>query len=139
EVLVDAGRHQRDPALLVEQVRQRLGHVICRALAGDANALQVLTLDPVLEAKLSEALRASSEQGAFVIDPRMADQLIKRLVQQAEGMMKANLLPVLLCSPDLRRHLRMLTERVLPHLRILSMSEVPSNMDLKAFGAVTLA
>ena len=69
----------------------------------------------------------------------MADQLIGSLVQQAEAMMKANLLPVLLCSPDLRRHLRMLTERVLPHLRVLSMAEIPGSIDLKAFSAVSVA
>ncbi len=59
-----------------------------------------------------------------------------RLVQQAERMMKGNLLPVLLCSPELRRHLRSLSERVLPHLRVLSMNEVPQAVELKSFAVV---
>jgi hypothetical protein len=50
-----------------------------------------------------------------------------RLAQQANRMMRAesNLLPVLLCAPELRRHLRSLSERSVPHLRVLSMAEIP--------------
>jgi flagellar biosynthesis protein FlhA len=58
-------------------------------------------------------------------------------VQHAEKMMKNNLLPVLLCAPELRRHLRTLSERGLPHLRVLSMAEIPQAIELKSFGTVT--
>ena len=47
-------------------------------------------------------------------------------------------LPVLLCAPELRRHVRALSERVMPHLRVLSMAEVPQNVELKSFGVVQL-
>ena len=139
EVLADAGRHQRDAPQLAELARQRLGQAICRSLSGDAGTLHVITLDPLVEAHIGQSLRAAAESGGrLAIEPRVADQLVGGLVQQAEGMMKANLLPVLLCSPDLRRHMRMLTERVLPHLRVLSMSEIPGSIDLKAFSAVSV-
>ncbi|MCY1248761.1 hypothetical protein D9M72_622280 [compost metagenome] len=52
--------------------------------------------------------------------------------------MKSNLLPVLLCSPELRRHVRSLSERVMPHLRVLAMTEVPPTIELKSFGIVQL-
>ncbi|WP_025136171.1 flagellar biosynthesis protein FlhA [Achromobacter sp. DH1f] len=140
EVLADAGRNQREPGFLAEQVRQRLGQAICRSLSGDTSTLHVITLDPLTEAHIGNSLRHTAENGGrLAIEPRVADQLIGSLVQQAEAMMKANLLPVLLCSPDLRRHLRMLTERVLPHLRVLSMAEIPGSIDLKAFSAVSVA
>ena len=105
EVLADAGRHQRDAPQLAELARQRLGQAICRSLSGDAGTLHVITLDPLVEAHIGQSLRAAAESGGrLAIEPRVADQLVGGLVQQAEGMMKANLLPVLLCSPDLRRH-----------------------------------
>jgi flagellar biosynthesis protein FlhA len=53
-------------------------------------------------------------------------------------MMKGNMLPVLLCSPDLRRHVRLLAERVLPHMRVLSMAEVPNSVSLKSYSTVVL-
>jgi flagellar biosynthesis protein FlhA len=47
-------------------------------------------------------------------------------------------MPVLLTAPELRRHLRKLTERVLPHLSVVAMTEVPNNVNLKSFGVVTI-
>ena len=47
-------------------------------------------------------------------------------------------MPVLLTAPELRRHLRRVTERVLPHLSVVSMSEVPTTVSLKAYGLVSL-
>ena len=61
-----------------------------------------------------------------------------RMVQQAEQMMKSNLLPVLLCAPDLRRHIRSLCERAVPHLRVLSLTEIPQNIELKSYGVVSI-
>ena len=45
---------------------------------------------------------------------------------------------VLLCAPDLRRHIRSLCERAMPHLRVLSMAEIPQTIELKSYGVVTL-
>ena len=140
ETLADAGRVTRDAHQLTEIVRQRLGQAICQSLVGEATSLQVLTLDPSIESQFLQGVRVAGEPGAppFALDPRLSEQLVKRLVQQAERMMKSNLLPVLLCAPELRRHVRALSERVLPHLRVLSMTEVPHNLELKSFSVVQL-
>ncbi|WP_418124727.1 flagellar biosynthesis protein FlhA [Variovorax sp. 160MFSha2.1] len=141
ETLSDAGRTTRDASQLTEIVRQRLGHAICQGLLGEATSLQVLTLDPAIESQFLQSIHAATEAAGaqpFVLDPRLTEQLMKRLVQQAERMMKSNLLPVLLCAPELRRHVRSLSERVMPHLRVLSMSEVPHTIELKSFSVVQL-
>ncbi|HVE55128.1 MAG TPA: flagellar biosynthesis protein FlhA [Ramlibacter sp.] len=145
ETLADAGRRSKDAADLTEVVRHRLGQAICQGLLGDATALQVMTLDPSVESQFLQRIqshlegeRPSAGNPMLVIEPKMAEQFIGRLVQQAERMMKSNLLPVLLCSPELRRHIRALSERVVPHLRVLSMAEIPQNIELKAWGTVTL-
>jgi flagellar biosynthesis protein FlhA len=137
ETLADAGRTTKDTGQLTEVVRHRLGQAICQGLLGEASALHVMTLDPVIESELLHSLRsAQAEQQAFVLEPKLAEKLVTRMVQQAEQMMKKNLLPVLLCSPDLRRHVRTLSERAMPHLRVLSMAEIPNNIELKSFGVV---
>jgi flagellar biosynthesis protein FlhA len=101
---------------------------------GEAKTLQVLTLDPALEVKL----RASTDQANVSIDPKFVEQMIGRIVGQAEQMMRSNLLPVLLCAPDLRRHVRHLTERAVPHMRVLAVTEVPNTIPLQAFASVAL-
>lgn len=137
ETLADAGRATKDTLALTEAVRQRLGPAICQALVGEAGALQVLTLDAAMEAGFLQNLQGAEANGQFALDPRLAEQFIQRLVFQAEKMMKSNLLPVVLCAPELRRHIRSLSERVLPHLRVISMAEVPHAVELKSFGVVS--
>jgi flagellar biosynthesis protein FlhA len=138
EVLADAGRQSKDPEQLTELVRQRLSVVICQSLASKTGELYVLTLDPSVEHTLATSIRSIDEKTTLVLEPRFAEQMLSRIASQVEKMMKNNVMPVLLCSPELRRHLRKVTERVMPHLSIVSMSEVPNNVNLKAFGVVSV-
>ncbi|MDA8456948.1 flagellar biosynthesis protein FlhA [Acidovorax sp. GBBC 3334] len=148
ETLADAGRQSKDATYLTEMVRLRLGHAICQGLVGDANALHVITLDPAIESQLLQNIQsaqasARADEGAapappFVLEPRLAEQIMVKLMQQAERMMKSNLLPVLLCAPELRRHVRALSKRMMPHLRVLSMAEVPHAIELKSYAVVSL-
>lgn len=138
ETLVDVARTSKDFNYLTEMVRQKLGSAICQALVGEASALTVLTLNPAIEQNLLQSIRAAEGHTGLVVEPKFAEQLIAKTAAQVDRMMKANLSPVLLCSPELRRHLRLLLERSLPHLRVVSMAEVPNAINLKAFAAVTL-
>ena len=138
ETLADAGRTSKESGYLTERVRQRLGHAICQGLLGESNALHVMTLDPAIESQLMQSVRTAEAGQPLVLDPKVTEQCLGRLVTMAERMMRGNLLPVLLCSPDLRRHLRMLSERVLPHLRVLAMTEVPQSIELKSYAVVSL-
>lgn len=138
ETLADVGRNSKDLGYLTEVIRQKLGAAICQSLLGDLAALHVLTLDPDIEQNLTQSLREAESGAALVVEPRLAEQLLNRLATHAERMMKSNMLPVLLCSPDLRRHLRLLCERVIPHMRIISMAEVPNSISLKAYATVSM-
>lgn len=142
ETLADAGRQSKDVNHLTEVVRHRLGQAICQSLLGDATTLQVMTIDPAIESEfLQSMLTARNSDGPaqpFILEPKLAEQFIAHLVQQAERMMRNNLLPILLCSPELRRNIRTLSERVMPHLRVLSMNEIPQNIELKSWGVISL-
>ncbi len=138
ETLVDTGRNSKDVGYLTEAVRQKLGPAICQGLMGEHNSLSVLTLDAGIEQVLMDSVRTADSGSALVVEPRYAEQLLSRLAAQSERMMKGNMLPVLLCSPDLRRHLRALAERAVPHMRVLSMAEIPGSVSLKAYATVTL-
>ncbi|MDO8033524.1 flagellar biosynthesis protein FlhA [Janthinobacterium sp. SUN128] len=138
ETLIDMGKNSKDLSYLTELVRQKLGSAICQSLLGDTAALNVLTLDPAIEQNLMQSVRGAELGSTLVVEPKYAEQLLTRLAAQSERMMKANMLPVLLCSPDLRRHVRALSERVIPHMRVLSMAEIPNTVNLKAYGTVSL-
>jgi flagellar biosynthesis protein FlhA len=144
ETLADAGRTSKDVTHLTELVRQRLGQAICQELLGNANFLQVMTIDPVIEGRFLQGIMPMQPEGGqgpgpAGLDPKLTEQFVGKLVQLGEKMMKQNLLPVLLCAPELRRHVRTLSERVMPHLRVLAMTEVPQSIELRSYGVVTLS
>jgi flagellar biosynthesis protein FlhA len=138
EVLVDAGRQNKDPTHLTEIVRQRLGSVICQTLSAGTNQLHVLTLEPTIEQTIARGVKGGEGGTSLILEPRFTEQLLTKMLLQVEKMMKSNLMPVLLCAPEIRRHIRTLTERLMPHLSVVSMAEVPNNITLKAYGVVGL-
>lgn len=139
ESLVDNAKHSKDPAYLTELVRQRLGPLICQSITGGAQALQVLTLDPAIEHTLLQSVSAAEASGLIAVEPKFAEQVVAGLRQQADKMHQASVVPVLLCAPELRRHLRALSERMVPQLRVLSLAEVPGTVELRAFSTLSLA
>ncbi len=138
EVLADWGSKNKDTEFLTEHVRERLGPVICQPLTDARGQMQVLTFDSTLEQSFAGAIRAVEDKPTLVLEPRLAEQLLRKLSEEVDKMSGGNLRPVLLCAPTLRRHIRRFTERLVPQLSVLSLSEIPGHVSLRAFGVVKL-
>jgi len=138
EVLADEGKVSKDAEYLVSSVRKKLGGVICQNLIGSDGALRVLVLDPSIEQMLASGMRRDGDKVSLAVDPSVTEKLITKTASHVEEMLSANYKPVLLCAPELRQHLRRFTARLLPNLSILSMSEVPTNVDVRSYAMVQL-
>lgn len=138
EVLVDAGRSIKDPLQLTELIRVRMGASICQTLVGATGELSVITLDPALEQRFASSLHSRGDSPRVIVEPKLMETIISKLASQMEAAMKGNVNPVLLCAPELRRHLRTVTERVLPHLTVLSMAEIPPTTKIRSLGIVKI-
>jgi flagellar biosynthesis protein FlhA len=136
EVLADHGIKTKESDALTELVRERLGRMICQQLLDAHGDLQVLTFDPSVEQTIAAAVRPVEDKPTLILEPRLAEQVLRKLSEEAERMARSNLRPVLLCAPTLRRHVRRLTERLVPQLAVLSLNEVPTQMNLRAFGVL---
>jgi flagellar biosynthesis protein FlhA len=136
EVLGDFGSKIKDADVLTEHVRERLGSVICQQITDGRPEMQVLTFDTGVEQTISSAIRTIDEKAALVLDPRVAEQVLRKLSEETDRMARTNVRPVLLCPPTLRRHVRRFTERLVPHLSVLSLNEVPGHVSLRGFGVV---
>lgn len=136
EVLVDAGKTLKQTDELVERVRERLGPVICQRVSNAQGELHVLTLAPELERAMISAVRQREGAGSLVSDLNQLEALLGGLAKQSEAMMARSHLPVLLCPGTVRRHLRSMIQRSLPHVTVLGINEVPSTVMVKAFGTV---
>lgn len=136
EHLLDLARTQKDPAELTEQIRQRLSYAICHQLRGKHTDLAVLSLDPRIENQIATSIGQGATAGAMLIEPRLAEQLIRKLSTMVEAMHHDGRAPVLLCGPDLRRHLKTFTRRSIPKLSVLSVNEIPMRINLRSFDIV---
>jgi flagellar biosynthesis protein FlhA len=139
EVLVDAGKTYKQTDDLVERVRERLGPTICQRVSNAQGELHVLTLATELERNIVTALRQREGTGLLLSDPSQLEALLGGLAKQSEAMMVRNHLPVLLCPSALRRHLRALIQRSLPHITVLGINEVPASLAVKSFGVVSVS
>ncbi len=136
ETLADFGVMTKDTDLLTEYVRQALARSICKPLVSEKNELFLMTLNPDLEQSLVRGL-THTEKGSFLIlDPKLIQNIMQRIHQAGQGMLAQSKM-VLLTSANIRIHLKRLTERVLPHLVILSHNEIPNNIKVISLGMVS--
>ncbi|RHW18948.1 flagellar type III secretion system protein FlhA [Sphingomonas gilva] len=138
EHLADLARTQKDAAELTELVRQRMSYAICHQLRGKHGDLAVLSLDPRVENQIAASIGSMGGGGSLAVEPRLAEQLVRKLAPLTDAMFSQGRAPVLLCGAELRRHLRSLTRRSIPKLSILSVNEIPMRITLKSFDVVRL-
>lgn len=138
ESLVESAKLTKDTAMLTEKVRESLGSAICQSLVSDDEHIYVLTVEPSLERKLMNGVQKSEQSESLILEPGLTEKLLSSAVKSSDKMMASNKLPVVLCSPAIRRHFRKLLNRVIPHASVLSLNEVPVNARIRAFGVITV-
>ncbi len=133
EVLLEHSKTITDTTHLTELIRARLAIPICQKLMLNQTSLPVMTIAPPLEQKLSASL--TNQQ--LALEPSLTESFITSLANQVEKMLTERKRPVLLCSSLLRRHIKQLTQRVIPHLTVLGMNDIPVNIQIELFSVVT--
>ncbi|WP_266157652.1 flagellar biosynthesis protein FlhA [Dyella silvatica] len=139
EVLVDAGKGTKVAEDLAERVRERLGAGICQKASNDQGELHVLTLAPEFERSMLQAARQRDNHALVLPDASQLDGFLSSLAKQSDAMLSKSLMPVLLCPSLLRRHVRGLIQRSLPHITVIGINELPTTAIVRAFGTVTPA
>jgi flagellar biosynthesis protein FlhA len=133
EVLADLAPTTKDPGILAEHARAALPDAVCRPHVGADNTLRVLMLSPAFERTVVERLGAlEGEEGGGELAQPLVDGIVRAMQVAPPGDGR----PVLLCPAPLRRHLRRLTERALPHLVVLSYVELPPDISVRAVATV---
>jgi flagellar biosynthesis protein FlhA len=135
ETLADYAPAVKDLTMLTELVRQALSRSLVKPYVTAKNDLPVLVLGGELEGLLVSKVQRVNEVEQLVIQPEEAQVVINKIKSTIEKS-GIKVQPILLCSSMIRHHLRMLTERFLPDLVILSASEVPKNIKIVSLGVV---
>ncbi len=135
ETLAEHGPHTKEPAELVARVRVALGRSIVQSIAGDAEELPVMTLDPNLERILQDSLQDDGS-GAGGIEPGLAESVHMNLSESVGRQEIAGEPSVLLVSPTLRPWLARFLRQGIPGLNVLAYNEVPENRKLRMVASV---
>lgn len=138
ETLADFAPVGKDPDLLTEYVRQRIAKGMIAPYLQEGKALHILTLDRNLEEILTKNLKHTDHGAYLALDPRLSEEIIKAVIKEVERHMVANIQPVLMTTPSLRRHVRKLIESSLPAVFVVSHAEIVDGINLQAIGKVSL-
>ncbi len=124
ETLGDHAQTVRDPDVLTEYVRQALARQISRDHKNEDGTLSAIIIPPEWEEKISKTL-VTTDQGSFAaLEPREVQHFVREVKKSVEEGSRSGQVPVLLTTPELRRHIRRLLNRFLPGLPILSYNEI---------------
>jgi flagellar biosynthesis protein FlhA len=134
ETLADYGSQTKDPITLTEMTRAALCRSITRSLVNENGELAVITLSPEWEAQLSAAMTRTDAGSYLAVDPKKFEQLVQAMMKTCQRLTSPNW--TLLCSSNLRFHVRKLVERFIPQLTVISPNDIPPNLQITSIGVV---
>lgn len=137
ETMADYAHMTQDTDILTEYVRHALSRSLTAALLQHDGILSVLTMDRKVEDTIQSAIQHRERGSYLALDPKTAQKILdslNTLLSSAGGMQQ----PVLLVLPQIRPHVRRLTERYFPNLTVLSHNEITSQIRIQSIGTVTI-
>jgi len=138
ETMADYGTVSKDSAFLIEKVRQALARQICLHYSGDAKTLRVLTLEPGLEQAVIEARVDTASGPTAALAPQMHRKWITAMTNMVRSVQQQGQMPIVLCSEAARPLVKGATIREIPHLVVLSVPEVVSDVKIETLGEIRI-
>ena len=138
ETLADNARNTKYIELLTEYVRMAMSRSICSSLVDEENSITVVTLSMEVENLIGHSLQRSINGTYPAIDPDTTNKIFTSIQSTVEGIHFNNNRTILLVSPKIRAPFRKLVEMVFPNITVLSLNEIPSDVQIKAQGIVNI-
>jgi flagellar biosynthesis protein FlhA len=137
EAIGERARQTRDPEALVNATRSALGPAISSALASDGR-LSVITIEPLLEARLHDVVRPGDGGTFLALAPDDARELTEQLSREVDRVRDQAIEPAVLCGAPVRAALRRLVvSAVVNPPAVLAYSELGSHLRVDPVGTVT--
>lgn len=138
ESLADNSRLTKDIELLTEYARFALARTICNQIIDENRAITVVTLSPQIE-EIIAANTQKSMHGSFpAVDPDTTTKILDCIRSTVDRVYFFNNQPVILVSPNIRPVFRKLIEMVFPHIMVISLNEIPNDVEIRTEGVVSL-
>lgn len=138
ESLADNSRNTRDLELLTEYVRFALSRTICNQVVDENKTITVVTLDPQIEEIVGANVQKSPHGSFPTVDPDTTTKILSGIKDTVESVYFYNNQPIILVSPNIRPVFRKLIEMVFPQIMVISLNEVPNDVQINSEGVVTI-
>ncbi|PUE48511.1 hypothetical protein B9Z45_16060 [Limnohabitans sp. 2KL-17] len=136
EILIEWGQKERDPAILVECIRNGISREIANINSEDLTLFGLL-FDPAIE----EHIRSSIRQTAFGDYVALESAYLDKLKDSLYDILKTvneQKCKVILTAPDIRSHVRSLIDNKFGDISVMSMPEVPPDFKVHVLGVVSV-
>ena len=138
ETLADHSRNTKDIEILTEYVRYSLSRSICNNLIDEEGRIIAVTISPDLERIIGSNIQKSM-QGSFpAINPDITTAIFNSIKGMLENTHFPTNVPVIIVSPKIRAAFRKLIEMVFPNVVVLSLNEVPNDIQIRTEGVVSI-
>lgn len=138
ETLADWAPATKDPEMLTEYVRHSLARTITRLYTTSEGTLYMMTVDTGIENIILRSLQQTTHGSFLAIEPDVSNKIIREIAGCLEKFTSKNIQPIILCSTQVRQHLRKLVDRFMPNLIVLSYNDILSTVRIQSLGIVRL-
>ena len=138
EGIAEATGYTKNPMLITEHVRTRLGRQLCNQNTNANGVVSLLTLSPDWEQAFIEALHGDGEEKQLAMPPSRLQDFITAVREKYEEHAATGESPVLLTSPGIRPYVRSVIERFRPQTIVMSQNEIHPKAQIKLWGKSTL-
>lgn len=137
ETMADYTPVTQDTDVLTEYVRHALSRSISAAHVQPDSTIPVITMDNGVEEMVQNSIQHREHGSHLALDPQNAQKILDSL-SGLVSLFSGSQQPALLVNPQIRPHVRRLTERYFPNLTVLSHNEIAAGMRIQSIGTVTI-
>lgn len=138
ESLADNAVNTKDIEVLTEYVRFSLARTICKNLVDENKVIRVVAIHPKLEKLIAENIQKSFHGSYPALDPETTKKIFESIKRNTETNTFNNGQAVILCSPKIRPAFRRMIEIVFPDITVISLNEIPTDIQIETIGVVQI-
>ena len=135
EALSNLSDKKLSPDELSEAVRPAISSLLIQKISSVKEALNIVTFNPDLEQMLITMAKKSTSEG-LLIDPNLAKQMIKSILEISEKSSSDGNPIVIVTSPIIRKDLSILLRQHIEDIVVLAFTELPESKRVKVIATV---
>lgn len=139
ETLADYGNVTKDTEMLTEYVRQALSRTITSQFLDAEGKLTVITVSPNLDEMIGQSIQKSSNGSVPVLQSNVITEIFNSINVQHNQLVSLGIPHVILTSPKIRPAMKNLISFNFPDIAVLSLNEIPNDIDIETGGMIEIA